>query len=238
MSMHLYNEDDPSDDEATRLNKAWRREQLERMLRYQQMLNGVGLGVQFSLKQNFDIAANNNDSTCFLTNLITDISPAGAKKSYAVYDNHFTIHYEAANGKNTEAFTVNDLDMDYTSSNRVEAELAVLEKVKSAMLLVHTAKAAGWTKVNFMNTTDPVSRYALGLACKEYGLDIGEEKADVDAIPKIMFKDKTLADLTYGFFNEIKENPYKSVAEQKHKGKQQSPNNDNNSDSWDFDIAA
>jgi hypothetical protein len=234
--MKLYNEEDPNDDVETRETKKWRRAQLALMKRYQESLTAAGLKAPFSLKEDFDEAANDNDSICFLTKLISKVSEINDAQFSVIYDDHFTIEYIPPKGNYSEALIVTDLDMDYLSKNAVDAQLAVMEKVKSAMLLAHSAKAAGWTKVNFQDTTDPLSRYLLAIACKDIGIDTSSEKVDIEAIPDIMIKEDKLVDLAYSYFNQIKENPFMSVAERKHAGKNNA-NNDNDDNSLNFEIA-
>lgn len=239
MSMHLYNEDDPNDSASIRHKKKWRRAQLEQILNLQKILNGAGLGVEFNAKPDFDRAANNNDSVSFLTHSISGVSKENDPKVFAVYDEHFTVFYEPAADKKPESFLVRDLDLDYLTGSSVDMEIAVLEKVKCALLLAHSAKAAGWTKVNFMDTTDPLSRYVLALACKECGLDIGEEKNKIDMAPieNLMIGKEKLIDVAYTHLNNIMLNPRTSVATPKHRGKNDAADNDNNADSFGFDIA-
>ncbi len=214
--MELYNEDSPDDDVVTREQKRWRREQLARIFRYRETLVGKGLNIALEAKPDFDKAAN-DDSISFLTKLITDVSIMPVKEIneefiLAIYENHFEVTYFPAAENRYECFTVAGLNLDYLDQNKTQAEQAVLEKVKCAMILAHSAKVAGWQNVHFGFTADPLSRYILKMVCTEMGLNSDSEKIDESLIPAHPAFEKGLKQVAYDIYKAAQENPYMTVA--------------------------
>lgn len=239
--MKLYDADSPDDDEIVLNKKRWYREQLESILRYQEVLNKSGLSITLNPKKDFYEAAHLDDSVGFLTRLITDVSKPDAPQTYAIYDNHFTVLYSEKTGDKSAVFYTDDLQIDYLKEDGTIEEQGVIEKVKSAMLLAHTAKAAGWTNVNFQDTKDPLSRYILKMVCNDFGLKSDKEEIDESAIPAVTLKNKNLQTLAFTHFNLMKLDPNTTVARAKHaytNSNEQQANNNNNDSFFDFDIAS
>lgn len=238
--MDLYNEDAPGDNLTTRETKRWRREQLAKIFQYQEALKTDGLTVKLDAKPDFDRAAS-NDSLSFLTKLISSVQPKdhSTANTNAVYDHHFMVHYIAANAGKTDMLHIKDLNMDYKDKNKTIADQAIIEKVKAAMILAHSAKVLGWTKVSFAETTDPLSRLALKMACTELGLKADSEKIDTTSLEKHMVGDKNLVDAAYAIFKQIEESPTLPVARPQfaHPPKTETPAN-NNADLFDFELAS
>lgn len=219
--MDLRNEDDPNDDFDTKVRKRWRRERILKMLDYEAGLKSKGVAdIQFEPRWDFDKAAN-DDSLAFLAKLITAVLPTphpDTKEELVttIYDRHFTVFYlPRAEGRH-EHITCQKLEMDYTDKNKVQAEQAVIERVKAAMILAHSAKAMGWKKVNFGDTTDELSRYILKLICKDIGLDASSEKIVESKIPPYAAFNGGLKQKAFDMYEIIKENPAYTVAEQKY----------------------
>lgn len=216
-TMELHNEDQPGDDAITLEKKRWRRGQIARMSSYQQsMMTIAGVDMPLDIKPDFYTAAN-KDSVSFLTKLVSDVwsfTDPDLKRELvsAVYENHFIVVYKPATGPNTEGFFVPDMKMDYLDSNKTRAEQAVLEKVKAAMLLAHTAKARGWKNVNFGGTQDPLSRYALKMACQELGLNSSSETIDYNKIPTNPAMKESLMDTAHKLFKALQDDPNLTVA--------------------------
>ncbi len=93
-----------------------------------------------------------------------------------IHVEHIDIEYTPATDQTAEALTATGLEYDFKSEDQTEAYTAGLEKAKTALNLAYTAKAMGWTKVSFGDTSDPVDRQMLRRACRHVGLDFGEEK--------------------------------------------------------------
>jgi hypothetical protein len=67
------------------------------------------------------------------------------------------------------------------SQDSNEAGKALIEKAKSALNLAYAAKAKGWSKVTFGQTSDYMDRKMLILACEYVGIDYSNEKLDLSA---------------------------------------------------------
>ena len=218
--MDIRNEDDPNDDFDTRMRKRWRRERIMKMLDYEAGLKSKGVtDIQFEPRWDFD-KATNDDSLAFLAKTITKVFPSphpDTKEELVttIYDRHFVVFYLPQAPGRHEHITCRHLEMDYTDKNKVEAEQAVIERVKAAMILAHSAKALGWTKVNFGDTSDELSRYILKLVCKDIGLDASSEEVAESKIPPYAAFNGGLKQKAYDIYLDIKENAALTVATQK-----------------------
>jgi hypothetical protein len=100
------------------------------------------------------------------------------------------LHYEPE--KST--FKVTGLRGDLTSQRAKDDDNYVskvlFENIKAAYILAQSAKAAGWTSVNFGSTTDIAKRYALQIACEAVGIDCSSEKVDLKSLPQTFHGEK------------------------------------------------
>lgn len=106
-----------------------------------------------------------------------------------IHVEHIDIEYIPFQNNTAEAITATGLQYDFKSEDQEESHKAGLEKAKAALNLAYTAKAMGWTKVNFGNTSDPVERQLLIKACQHVGLDFGEEKMWSSSQPETKIED-------------------------------------------------
>lgn len=112
------------------------------------------------------------------------------KKGLVCEYQYIRLHYE--HEKNT--FNITNLRGDLTSQRAKDDEIyannTLCENSMAALILAQSAKAAGWTSVNFGNTTDPAKRYALQVACQYVGIDCSSEKVDLQALPDTFHHEK------------------------------------------------
>lgn len=111
--------------------------------------------------------------------------PDIVKKVVITYNNQFDVEYRPGNQADNrqDSFVIQNLTRDYMAPTEVAAGQAILEQAKAAIILVMTAKEAGWTHVNFAETKDPLQRYLLKQTCEMFGLDCSGEDADPNLIP-------------------------------------------------------
>lgn len=133
----------------------------------------------------------------FLTKLITGSQKATARfpdgRTVPAIRNSFDhIHisyYEtpSEDGKHKiQTFSASNLmtSADLMGKSEEDAKRAVNEMVTAGFLMVMAAKAAGSTEINFGNTTDPVKRFILALACKNLGISYASEPVSEQQLPR------------------------------------------------------
>lgn len=189
------NELDGADEFLSSPNTAWAT-RVKNLLLYRQLMEELyGLKANFDWAVKFSDPANDWNASVYLSKLIDDVElfdQEGKKmdvlpddhqsiKTIAmIYQGHYRVHFMPATEHNKNAaFLVKDFIYDYASSNEKEAEWAIVERAKSALLLAQNAKALGWTSVNFYGTKTPLERYCLQKACEKVGLDCTSEVVDL-----------------------------------------------------------
>lgn len=84
-----------------------------------------------------------------------------------------------------EKFRVEGFKYNPCSNDIRESYKALQERAKAALNLAYAANAKGWTKIDFGQTSDPVMRAMLMLACKHVGLDTGQEGIGGSCVPGV-----------------------------------------------------
>ncbi|HEU4838963.1 MAG TPA: hypothetical protein VFS88_06090 [Micavibrio sp.] len=148
----------------------------------------------------YGVEGNKNEKvmvpSVFLTKLITGSQMATAhfpdgKTVPAIVNSfdHIRIsYYEADTGdekRKVQTFSASNLmtSADLMGKSEDDAKRAIYEMVAAGFLLVQHAKAAGWNEINFGNTTDPVKRFILALACKNLNISYASERVSERDLP-------------------------------------------------------
>lgn len=152
---------------------------------------------------------NNMVPSAFLAKLIRDTQTATAQfpdgKSVRAIRNtfdHLHISYYETDAsdkeKKTQTFSASNLitSPELMGKSEEDAVRAVDEMVVAGFLLVQHAKAAGWTELNFGNTTDPVKRFILALACKNLGISYASERVSEKDLPQGTELDQPASNMT------------------------------------------
>lgn len=98
---------------------------------------------------------------------------------------HIELEYIAAEKTTSRKpeIRASNLKLSYDTDDVLLLEKALMERLKAALCLAYTAKSVGWTDVTFGDTTDPVDRAALFLACEVAGISTSETMS-INDLPK------------------------------------------------------
>ncbi len=123
---------------------------------------------------------------------------------------HLNVVYENETKSQKSRFYIEGLKL----SNKIvpltkESDNALAETIKSAFLLANTAKAAGWTEINFGKTKDPLKIAALKAACDKVGLKISPSQ-EIPNLKSEIYSDKFKV-MFEKAVNHISKNPLYSV---------------------------
>ncbi|GEM_PF-2728165 len=105
-----------------------------------------------------------------------------------------------------------DINHDLAKTSEGYVNNVLIENIKGAMLLVGNAKASGWEKINFGDTTDPLKRYALKIACDYLDVDCSDEIIDMDALPKHTILGENIAASAEGARENYMGSPFETLA--------------------------
>lgn len=138
--------------------------------------------------------------------------PENIQKVIITYNDYYDVEFVPgkADKKELDSFTIKNLKHDYMDTDASVATYAFLEQAKAAMILVQTAKEAGWTKVDFGNTSDPLQRYMLQRACKIFALDCSSEHINPQDIQHNKVFDQTMVEIAEEQFKVICEVIYRA----------------------------
>lgn len=129
-------------------------------------------------------------------------------KKFAAQFNNFFVEYNP----DAQNFSAHGLIGRFDAPEAKEemyTNAALREVMTAAVTLALSAKAAGWAKVDFGNTTDPVKKIALWRACESIGLDCTAAGIDYNVtnqLPNNTFY-KDLLDPLSNFYKDIAEWP-------------------------------
>ncbi len=140
---------------------------------------------------------------------ISEIDLEGLRtKKFAAQFNNFFVEYNPDEQKFSAHGLIGRFDAPETKE-QAYTDAALREVMTAAVTMALSAKAAGWTKVDFGNTTDPVKKIALWRACQEIGLDCTAAKVNktvTGRLPTNTFY-KELLDPISNFYTDVAEWP-------------------------------
>ena len=171
--------------------------QIERIEAYREaMMKTYGVNMALPLDIPFQAGRTFSDNdlkpSVFLGKLIDKVEIVKSKDEsrqdiVVTQYEHVRIGYQETKtgDQKTAAFMATNFinDHDLKGKDEVDAKRAIIEIVKTALIMAENAKAAGWTEVNFGRTTDPIKRYAMVQACKHVGLVCSSEIVNANDLP-------------------------------------------------------
>lgn len=123
-----------------------------------------------------------NNKEYKITSLNKADLPAKPKRVVIRID-HMDLEYIPADNTDNERILITGQQYNLYSSDEIECYYASREKAKAALNLAYTAKAMGWTQIDFGQTSDPIDRLFLMKACQHVGLDYDGEKLTSSIVP-------------------------------------------------------